>query len=166
MDGKATKYLATECIGSAVVNGLLNLGAGELLFHGRQLIPVEGPPGLLRDTIGETFLVTGLSYMAASLISRHRRRKGKLPQTGTLSTRGNIYLRSLIVALIFTAIFVPLNTLLLPKFYVGGLSFQQVIWFKAIYGALLGAIASYLAISRAFREAASPPQRSMPEAAL
>ncbi len=156
MQDKAMKYLATECIGSAIVNGLLNLGAAALLFHGRDYIPVEGPTGLLRDTIGEAFLVTGLSYLAASLISRQRRRSGKLPQTGTSLPTRNVYIVSLVVALAFTAVFYPLNAWLLPRGFPAGFSFHQVMWFKAIYGAVLGAIASYLAISRAFRETGLP----------
>ena len=154
MHGIALKYLATECAGSFIVNGLLNLGFGYLLFHGRSQIPVGGPTGLLRDSIGEIFLVTGLSYLVAALISRRRGRAGTLPriEPGRAPSPGNLYLRSLIVGLVFTLIFCPLNAWLLPRTFPNGLSLQQLAWFKAITGAILGAMASYFAISRAFRE--------------
>ena len=82
MNATASKYLALESIASAVVNGILNYGAAYGLFHKRSVIPTSGPESLLRDLIGETFLVTSLSALAAFLISRQRRRTGKLPDFG------------------------------------------------------------------------------------
>ncbi len=154
MQGNALKYVAVECTGSFIVNGLLNLGAGYLLFQGRAYIPVGGSTGLLRDSIGETFLVTGLSYLAAALISRHRSRAGTLPQTGLgrASSSGNVYLRSLVVGLVFTVFLYPLNAWLLPRAFPDGLSVREVVWFKTLFGAILGAFASWLAISKALRE--------------
>lgn len=154
MHGNALKYLAVECAGSYIVNGLLNLGAGYLLFRGRAHIPVGGPTGLLRDSIGETFLVAGLSYLVAALISRQRSRAGTLPQTGSIraASPGNLYMRSLVVGLGFTLLLYPLNAWLLPRAFPNGLSLRELIWSKTLFGATLGAIASWLAIFRALRE--------------
>jgi hypothetical protein len=94
MHGTALKYIIGESTASGVVNGILNCAAAYLLFHGRGLVPVTGPTGLVRDSIGETFLVVSLSYMVAALISRQRRRAGTLPTLGGAhATSGrNVYL--------------------------------------------------------------------------
>ena len=158
MHGKALRYLAVESIGSGVVNGVLNCAAGWLIFHGRGRVPVHGPVGLIRDSIGETFLVAALSYMAAALISRHRRRSGTLPQTSTMHTRtaGNVYVWSFVVGVIFTCVLVPLNALLLPEVFPAGVSISSVVLFKTLFGAVLGALVTWIAISRALSEVHTP----------
>ncbi len=158
MHGKALRYLAVESTGSGVVNGILNCAAAWLLFHGRGQVPISGPVGLLRDSVGETFLVAALSYMAAALISRHRRRAGTLPETNTMHSRtpANLYLWSLIVGVFFTCVLVPLNALLLPRLFPGGVSLADVVLFKTLFGAILGALVTWLAISRALNEVHSP----------
>ena len=154
MHGQALRYLATESTGSAVVNGLLNAGAAWLLFHGRALVPVKGSLGIIRDLIGETFLVAALSYMAAALISRHRRRAGKLPQHSIVHARtsGNVYLWSFAVGLICTCVLVPLNAMILPKAFPDDLTFQNVIFLKTVFGAVLGGLVTWFAIFRALNE--------------
>ncbi len=158
MHGKELRYLAVESTGSGVVNGILNCAAAWLLFHGRGQVPIRGPVGLLRDSIGETFLVAALSYMAAALISRHRRRAGTLPQTSTMHSRtpANVYLWSFLVGVAFTCVLVPLNALLLPRLFPDGVSLGNIVLFKTLFGALLGALVTAIAISRALNEVHSP----------
>ncbi len=158
MHGKALRYLAVESTGSGVVNGILNCAAAWLIFHGRGRIPVSGPVGLIRDSIGETFLVAALSYMAAALIARHRRHSGTLPHTSTMHTRtaGNVYLWSLLVGVMFTCVLVPLNALFLPRVFPSGVSIRSVILFKTLFGAVLGSLVTWIAISRALKEVHAP----------
>ena len=162
MQGNALKYMLVESTGSGIVNGLLNFAAAYLLFRGRTLIPASGPVGLVRDSIGETFLVVSLSYMVAALISRQRRRAGTLPaRPGAMRApaRGNIYLWSFGLGLVFTCVFVPLNALLLPRVSPNGFTLTQVILFKTIFGAVLGSIATLLAVNKALNEV-HPRQQS------
>lgn len=163
MRGTVLKYIIGESTASGVVNGILNAAAAYLLFHGRGLVPVAGSTGLARDLIGETFLVVSLSYMAAALISRHRRHAGTLPTLGGNRTTSpsNIYLWSFAMGIAFTCVLVPLNSLLLPHFFPSGLTFKEVTLFKTIYGAILGSIATLLAIRRALNEVYPRPQPLM-----
>ena len=140
------------------MNGILNCAAGWLIFHGRGRIAVSGPAGLVRDSIGETFLVAALSYMAAALISRHRRRSGTLPRVSSMHTRtaGNVYLWSFLVGVLFTCVLVPLNALILRRIFPSGLSTGSVVLFKTLFGAVLGAFVTWIAISRALKEVHSP----------
>ena len=149
-----------ESTGSGIVNALLNLAAAYLIFRGRGIVPASGPVGLVRDSIGETFLVVSLSYMVAALISRSRHRAGTLPTLGGVRTTspGNIYLWSFGLGVVFTCVLVPLNALLLPRLFHSGFTLTQVILFKTIFGAVLGSIATLLAITKAFNEFHPLPQ--------
>jgi hypothetical protein len=163
MRGTALKYIIGESAASGVVNGILNAAAAYFLFHGRGLVPVAGPTGLVKDSIGETFLVVSLSYMVAALISRHRRRAGTLPTLGGshATSPSNVYLWSFAMGIVFTCVLVPLNSLLLPRPFPNGLTFTEVTLFKTIYGAILGSIATLLAIRRALNEVYPRPQSLM-----
>jgi len=63
MHGSAANYLAVETAMSGLCNAILNLAAASALFHGRGTVPATGSGSLLMDSIGETFLVTGLSVL-------------------------------------------------------------------------------------------------------
>jgi small-conductance mechanosensitive channel len=155
MDKKAAKYLAVETVGSAVVNGILNFAGAFAIFHGRSLVATGGPAGLSRDLIGETFLVAALSVLVPSLIARRRRRAGTLPITTGRRPKpaGNLYLRAIIAGLILTCVLAPCNAWLLPGIFPGGVSFRNVLLFKTLYGTILGAIATFLAVRRSLNEA-------------
>ncbi len=160
MHAKALKYIIIECTGSGVVNGLLNWGAAYLLFRGRAVIPAAGPTGLVRDLIGETFLVVSLSFMVAALISRQRSRAGTLPtlQRSHVASPANVYLWSFGLGILFTCVLVPLNELLLPRLSPNGFPLVEVILFKTIFGAVLGSIASLIAITKALFEVYPLPE--------
>jgi hypothetical protein len=154
MHEKASKYLAGETAGSGLVNGILNFAAAFAIFHSRSLVPTTGPASLLRDLIGETFLVTALSVLIPSLIARHRRRAGTLPISPERrpAPAGNLYLRAIVAGLLFTCVFVPCNAFLLPWMFPSGVSFRNVLLFKTLYGTVLGSIATFLAVRKALNE--------------
>jgi hypothetical protein len=154
MDHKASKYLAVETAGSAVVNGILNFAAAFAIFHSRSQVPATGPASLLRDSIGETFLVTALSVLVPSLIARWRRRVGTLPISANRRPKpaGNLYLRAIVAGLIFTCVCLPCNALLLPWMFPSGVSFRNALLFKTLYGTVLGSIATFLAVRKALNE--------------
>ena len=157
--GTASQYLIVETVMSGLVNGILNLAAGYALFHRSGVVPATGGPrSLLRDSIGETFLVAALSFLVPSLIARHRRRAGTLPissngrQAKRPSLAGNLYVRALIIGLLFTCVLVPCNAFLLPRIFPEGVSFRNVLLFKTLYGIVLGSIATLLALRKALHE--------------
>ncbi len=157
--GTASQYLIVETVMSGLVNGILNLAAGYALFHRSGVVPATGGSrSLLRDSIGETFLVAALSFLVPSLIARHRRRAGTLPissngrQAKRPSLAGNLYVRALIIGLLFTCVLVPCNAFLLPRIFPDGVSFRNVLLFKTLYGIVLGSIATLLALRKALHE--------------
>src|SRR5271155_257549 len=154
MHVKASKYLAVETATSGLVNGILNFVAAFAIFHGRGRVATTGPGGLLRDTIGETFIVTALSVLIPSLIARQRRRAGTLPTSGgrRASPASNLYVRAIVAGLIFTCVCVPCSALLLPLIFPNGVSFGNVLLFKTLYGVVVGSIATLLAVQKTLSE--------------
>jgi hypothetical protein len=151
---KLGQYLAIETVSSGLVNGLLNFAAAYAIFHAHSRIPATGSRSLLQDSIGETFIVTTLSVLIPSLIARSRRRAGTLPISGDkrAGRQSNLYVWAIVTGLIFTAALVPCNALLLPRIFPNGVSFANVLLFKTLYGALVGSLATFLAVRKILTE--------------
>ena len=150
---EARKYLIVETVSSFVVNAILNFLPAYAIFHNRLIIAIQGAGGMFQDSIGETLIVAFLSYLVPALIGRSRRRAGKLPLSG-IETRqaGNVYLQALGVAVLFTVVLTAVNAVLLPRIFGGEVSLRTELIFKTFYGAVLGAIASCMAIYRTLQE--------------
>ena len=154
MNALASRYVNIETTVSGICNGILNYAAGYAIFHSRSIIPTAGHGGMIQDSIGETFLATSLSFLIPTLIARHRRKAGILPAgDGPPLPAGNVYVRSLIVGLVFSFLLVPCAALLLPKFFPDGASVHSVLFFKVVYGTIFGALATRIALRRALNEA-------------
>ena len=153
MQAEAQKYLTVETVSSFIVNALLNYGPAYLIFRHHPVVAMQGKGGMFQDAIGETFIVTFLSYLVPSLIARSRRRSGKLPAIYSPNkTLGNVYLRSFLVGLAFTLVLTALNAVLLPRIFGASVTLRTEILFKTFYGAAIGCCASFLAVRRALME--------------
>ncbi len=158
MDQKASKYLIVETASSAVCNAVLNYASAWALFHSRNHVNVAGKGGLFQDSLGETFFVVWLSTLIPLLIARHRRRAGFLPvRSDVPSVRAdNAFLRSFAWGVLATIAFAICNYFLLPRLFPEGANLRGVLFFKTIYGTVLGAVATFLILHRALREASAP----------
>ena len=158
MRAEARKYLTVETTSSFVVNALLNYGPAYLIFRNHPVIAMFGKGGMFQDSIGETLIVTFLSYLVPSLIARSRRKAGTLPVSGVESkASGNVYLRALGVAAIFTLVLTALNYVLLPRMFGNSVTLHTELMFKTFYGAVFGAFSSFLAVHRALHEVNAVP---------
>ena len=136
-----------------MVNAILNLLPAYAIFHNHPVVPMQGRGGMVQDSIGETLIVTFLSYLVPALIGRSRRKAGTLPVAGLEGKPlSNVYLRALGIALLFTVALTALNAFLLPRIFGSSVSLHTELTFKTLYGAVFGALASYLAILRTFHE--------------
>ncbi len=158
MRAEARKYLTVETTGSFIVNALLNYGPAYLIFRHHPIVPVAGHGGMFQDSVGETFIVIFLSSLVPYLISRSRRNAGTLPVSGMESKpEGNVYLRSLAVAVLCTLLLTGLNALLMPRIFGSAVTLHTELKFKTWYGAVIGALASCLAVHRALHTARTTP---------
>lgn len=148
MDVKHSRYLAVETSGSTIVNAVLNLLGAWIEFHGRARIATSGSRGLVADTIGQTLIVAFLSVLVPSILTR--RRQGATSQI--TAKRPNLYLRSLLAAVVFTLIGTAFNALLLPRLFPAGVSHHDVLLYKTVYGALVGMLATWFALRTILNE--------------
>ena len=159
MPVNVSKYLATETASSAVSNALLNWLGALAVFHGRGSIPVGGSKGLVMDSIGKTFLVVCLSILIPSILTRRRLQAGVLlpaPSHLRVARRGNVYLRSFLAGILAAFVVVGCNALLLPRVFPATVSHSHAVLFKVVCGAVIGGIATALAISAVLKEPTEP----------
>ena len=161
MQPKLSKYLATETIGSAIVNIITNSGFAYLIYHGRPRIPSLGHGGLIEDSIGQTFIITFLCFLIPSILTRKRRYAGThsafvldspAPDGRAAVKSRDLYLRSFIAGVVFTVIAWALNAFLMPRVFPDGLSFGHTVIYKTAYGVVVALIATALALSMVLRE--------------
>ena len=154
MQASKSRYLAKETFISFLCNGILNYAAAYLIFHAHRQVPIQGYGGVVQDLIGETLIATFLSYVVPAHATRKLRRAGTLSFAITSKPirARNLYLQAFIAAIIFTCLLMPLNAWLIPRKYPTSVSLTCELWLKCIYGAVIGCIASLLAVSRTLRE--------------
>jgi hypothetical protein len=100
------KYLASETALSMAINAAISIGFAWLVFHGHDHVPSSGPGGLVRDAAPQTFMITLMSTLVPSLVTRKRMHSGHLDAWlrgqlgGSPAPAGKIVLRALMLALI------------------------------------------------------------------
>lgn len=161
MQPQLSKYLATETIGSAVINIITNSGFAYLIYHGRSRVPSLGHGGLVEDSIGQTFIITFLCFLIPSILTRKRRHAGThvafatnspLQEGRAPAKSRDLYLRSFIAGVAFTLVAWALNAFLIPRAFPDGLSFGHTVVYKTVYGVLIALITTALAIYIVLRE--------------
>jgi hypothetical protein len=147
------KYLAVETAISIAINAAISIGFVWLVFHGHDHVPASGPGSLVRDAAPQTFMITLMSTLVPSLITRQRMRSGHLeawhrsqPGATHRPTR-KIFLRALTLAIAAGVLGLILNAAILPLLFPGGLPYERVFFFKAAYGALVALVITPLVIS-------------------
>jgi hypothetical protein len=152
------KYLASETALSMAINAAISIGFAWLVFHGHDHVPSSGPGGLVRDAAPQTFMITLMSTLVPSLVTRKRMHSGHLDAWlrgqpgGSPAPAGKIVLRALMLALIAMALGLGLNAAVLPLLFPGGLAYSRVFVLKAGYGALVALVITPLAISWVLKE--------------
>jgi len=145
------RYIATEVAISALINGALSLLAAWLVFGGRQSIEAAGPQGFAMDLLPQTFMVTLMSTLVPTWLTRRRVRSGqikRLPQ-GVTRLPHNVVLRALTLALASTAILGLGALFLAPVVWQGPVSLAGLLALKVTYGALISIPVTGFAITRA-----------------
>jgi hypothetical protein len=152
------KYLASETALSMAINAAISIGFAWLVFHGHDHVPSSGPGGLVRDAAPQTFMVTLMSTLIPSLVTRKRMHSGHLDAwlrgqpAGTPSPASKIFLRALTLAIVAMLLGLVLNAAVLPLLFPAGLDYGKVFVLKAAYGAFVAAVITPLAISWVLKE--------------
>src|ERR1700691_6041774 len=73
------KYGFSPCRGRPLyIRAAISVGFDWLVFHGHDHVPSSGPGGLVRDAAPQTFIITLMSTLVPSLVTRKRMRSGHL----------------------------------------------------------------------------------------
>jgi pilus assembly protein TadC len=132
------RYIATETGISAVINAALSLLAAWLVFHTRTAIGATGVGGYAVDFLPQTFMVTFMSTLVPTWLTRRRVRSGQLaksPRSG-LPLPHNVFLRALAIALTATLV-IGVACMLVSRQWNAPLQFDALLILKVVYGVLL-----------------------------
>jgi ABC-type spermidine/putrescine transport system permease subunit I len=153
------RYLLVETLVNLVINAALSLFMAWVVFGRRELVEVAGPGGLALDFMPQTFMVTLMSTLVATLLTRKRVRENKIASLATTPLRlpRNIVGRSLLMAVVATLVLggiaLPLTTALVTE----PMAMRSVFLLKMLYGALISVPITLLVLRVAL---ADQPHRS------
>jgi hypothetical protein len=132
------RYVLTETTVSIVINVAISALFMVLVFGRSSSIELWGGHGLAVDFIPQTFMISAMSVLVPTLLTRRRMQRGLLLRNPALAPP---FLNSLVLRVVVT----------LDAVWTGPLHFWQVFPLKLLYGAAVALIATpiglYIALS-------------------
>ena len=155
MSAAVRTYVVVETLVSVFMNTLLSACATWLAFGGHAVVGLWGGQGLALDFIPQSFMVGLMSGLMPTLLTRRRRRQGRVLRIEGRppALPGNLLLRALLFAVATVVIAGGAAVLLLwrfgPETYGPGVLFA----IKTSYGAVVALIVTLIALRAVLREA-------------
>jgi hypothetical protein len=149
-------YIAVETAISVAINVGISAAFMFLVFGRSPTIDLWGPHGLALDFVPQTFMITLMSVLVPSLITRRRLKSGRIARRAMVGhgrVPRNILSRAIIIGCALTVLLGGCAVLLLSASWRGSEPFWHVFPFKLIYGALVAAIATPLGLHATLTEA-------------
>ena len=150
-----SRYIRNETLVGCVFNGMLSVVFAFIVFHGVASIPLRGPQGMAVDLIPTVFMITLVGNLIVTVLTRKRVAAGQVPSLAPTSRQRlprNALLRMLLLAVLFTAVLVPLSILALWALRIASLPFWPFVGFKVVYGAAVGALSAGIVVRAALRD--------------
>lgn len=151
-------YIRRETAISMVINAVISAGFVWAVFGGRSSATVWGSGGVVADFVPQTFMVSLMSVLVPTLLTRKRLRSGQYSGMQLAPSRlpGNIGLRASVIALAATAVFAGIAAAILALSGIERLGFGPLATIKVLYGALVACVVTRFALDAAFRDSTSP----------
>lgn len=142
MTGSQKRYIVRETLVGIILNIVVSAIFVWLMFHGLPRIGLWGMEGLAFDLVPTTFMITLMTTIALTFITRGRMRAGVVAPMRSIgpALHGFPPLRGLILGLLFTIALVPPIIGVLAFLWRRDWSYGEVMGFKIVYGASLGAV--------------------------
>lgn len=140
------RYILVETLVSAGINAVLSIVFTLLVFGGERLVAV---PALVRDALPQSFMITLMAWLVPSLLTGRRLRAGAIAPLPGRAPRGHVAVVSLLAAVVVAAVAGAVHWAVLPVLLPPAVPFGAVLAGKAVYGALLGAVVTRVALARA-----------------
>ena len=151
------RYILTETVASAVLNAIVGGLFVFVVFGSVASIELWGPRGLAIDLLPTVFMITLMTTIALTIITRRRMLAGAVqPAEATTVLPANPVLRGLLLAIGATIVLVPASVAILSVVWrsTGDWTFTEVLLFKCIYSATLGFLVTPLIVISALRSRA------------
>lgn len=161
-----TRYVRNETLIAMLINSLLSAIFTLLVFGRREAIALWDVDGLALDFVPQTFLITLMTVVAATLLTRKRVHQQTIERLSGPPPRlpSNALLRALLFAITATVVFGGLATGVLALVWNGSASFAAIIIPKIFYGALIAALVAPIALRAALRDV--PPVEAPSDPAI
>lgn len=140
------EFLLRESIISAIVGTILCAIISFAAFQSQDVIMFWGENGLFFDTLLTVFFMPFMMTLIMTPMYRTRVADGKAPATRWSRHEhfmlrlfpGSLFFRALIVAILLSVVLLPVSTAILLSLENFPMSFDRMLMFKSIYGALIG----------------------------
>lgn len=139
--------LKKEAAVSAVINALISTGFFFAFFSGISSIPIWGSAGYAFDFVPQSFAVSLMSALVPGLIARKKLTSGTVGGTAVPTVPG-IFVRAIAWAIGGLVIGAGLAALVLKVSGIETIASAPALIVKIVYGAVLGAIVTYLFLDK------------------
>jgi hypothetical protein len=152
MSPRHRRYLALETTISVAINLALSAAFAWAVFGGKGVIPSSGVKGFGVDFLPQTFMISLMSVLVPTLLTRKRLSAGKLE--GLEGGRPPWPLRILapLLAIVATLVLGGVAALLSPTLAPQGLGFSTLMGVKLFYGAVIAVLVTPVGLVLALRD--------------
>lgn len=148
-----SRYILVETAISIAVNAAISAGFAWLVFGGRAGIGLWGADGLALDFVPQTFMISLMSVLVPTVLTRRRVRSGALPHGESFfRLPRNLFVRALLVAALATALLGGAAAALLALLWSGPMGFAAGLPLKVAYGALIALLVTPPALRAALAD--------------
>ncbi len=147
------RYVLTETAASLLINVALSAAFAWLVFRGRETIVFAGASGFGVDFLAQTFMISLMSVVVPTLLTRNRLRAGALADmTGRRLLPGRLRLRAPLISVIATIGLgggaLLFGAVVLPP----AVGFGSLLAIKLTYGAMVALLVTPLALVTALHD--------------
>jgi hypothetical protein len=149
-----SRYLAGETSVSIVINVVISAIFMFAVFGRTPLLVLWGPHGLALDFLPQTFMISAMSILVPTLITRRRIGRGAIARRPPPPPRilRPLALRIVLLAALLTITLGGIAVVILSAWWTGPIRFWQAFPMKLLYGALVALIATPIGVSIALSE--------------
>jgi hypothetical protein len=151
------RYLATEVLIGAAINGVLSAAFVLLVFGGQSRVAAAD---LVMDALPQSFMVALMSAVVPTLLTRKRVRGGVVPPLSPMISwlPRNVGVRAICTALVVTVVAGIVHWAVLGPMAGVAFPFASVLIAKVAYGAALGAAITAWSVRNALADRTAEQQ--------
>ena len=142
--------LLDQAVGGTVINFLLNGAIAWLMFRSAQSVPLWGQTSIAADTLATAFILPVMTSLIVSRVVGWQVRSGQLPPLPAAQALSSMWgrrsplHRGAVVGAVAVVLAAAPVVVLFATLGPAELERWRFIWFKAVFGAALGALVTPL----------------------